>query len=152
MTWQQLRDSIYFIDGSLRDILVKGTTKEDWIAWADFVNSNYKTSCHVYETNLIEDKIDINYAFKCWKEIDNARLSATVYLNDIVIKCYFFTDEEIENDITPTEINSMSDHRVVVDYMLRMSDVLSKTVILTPENMPEIELVSVSNGIVTINI
>jgi hypothetical protein len=151
MNWQQLRDNIYYIDGSLRDILIKGTTKEDWIIWADYVNANYKTSCDVYETDIIEDKIDINNAFKCWEDIDSARLSATVYINDILIKCYFFDDEEIENDITPTEINSMADHQMVLDYMSGLSNVLNKTVILTPENRPEIELISVTENIVTIN-
>lgn len=154
MNWQQLRNNIYYIDGSLRDILIKGTTKEDWIIWTDFVNSNYKTACHVYETNLIEDKIDINKVFKYWEDINNASLAATVFINDILIKCYFFDDEEIENDITPKEINSIADHELVVEYMLRLSNVLDKTVILTPENMSEgeFELISVSKGVVTINI
>jgi hypothetical protein len=45
----------------------------------------------------------------------------------------------------------MADHQMVLDYMSGLSNVLNKTVILTPENRPEIELISVTENIVTIN-
>ncbi len=41
MDFQKLKDKIYYSDGSLRDIYVHNTTKEDWQIWADFVNKNY---------------------------------------------------------------------------------------------------------------
>ena len=153
MTWQQLRDNIYYLDGSLRDILIKDTTRDDWAIWVDFVNTEYKTALHIYETDVIEEKIDIKKVFKLWEDVHNVRLAATVFINEIKIQAYFFDEKEIENDITPKEINCMADHQMMVDYMIGLSNALDKTVILTPENMSEgeFEFISVTKGVVTIN-
>jgi hypothetical protein len=44
LSWENLKNKVYFLNGSLRDIYVRDTTKEDWQKWSDFVNANYKTS------------------------------------------------------------------------------------------------------------
>jgi hypothetical protein len=62
------------------------------------------------------------------------------------------TEEEIENDITPKEVNSLDDHNKLLEYMKGLSKVLNKQVILTPENQPNFILISVDNNIVKINI
>ena len=77
---------------------------------------------------------------------------ASVFIDNILVKSYFFTDEEIENDITPSEINSIDDYCKLIEYMSNISKILNKRVILTPENSPEIELVAVNEGVVTVNL
>jgi hypothetical protein len=153
MNWQQLRNNIYYLDGSLRDIYVHETTKDDWIKWADFVNQNYKVSFNPVGTNIVEDKIDINKAFEnCFNSEDGECSIATVFIDDILVQIYFFLEEEIENDITPVEINSVDDHNKLVNYLTGVSKALNKKVILIPESGPEEELISVYIDEVILNI
>ena len=134
MEWNQLRDNIYYVDGSLRDIYIQNTTKEDWILWANYVNNHYKISFFSASEDVSDDKINISKVFDYWNGEDDYCLSATIFLGNILVKIYFFSDAEIENNIKPNEINSIDDHLMVVDYMNRISILLGKKVILTPEN------------------
>ena len=151
MNWQQLQDEIYYLDGSLRDIYVDGTTRHDWIVWADFVNQNYKTSFYSHETDIKQDKINIHKAFEFWDRISEIGATATVFIDRIEINIHFFCEEEIENDITPTEICSIDDHLKLVDYIVKISKVLNKKVVLTPENSSKIELIAVNQEAITIS-
>jgi len=150
MDWQRLRDSIYYLDGSLRDIYIHRTTKEDWLIWSDFVNQNYKVSFYSYKTDVKQDKIDIYSVFEFWDSINESGATATVFIDQIKINVHFFSEEEIENDITPTEIDSIEDHTKLVDYMIKISKALDKKITLSPENSPEIELIAVNRKVVTI--
>ncbi|RKG36603.1 hypothetical protein, partial [Acinetobacter rongchengensis] len=69
-------------------------------------------------------------------------------VDDIQINNHFFTDTRIENDISPTEINSIQDHEKIISYMTNISKALNKTIILTPENEPETILIKVINDFV----
>lgn len=152
MDWQILKDKIYYWDGSWRDIYVHNTTKEDWQTWADFVNTNYRTSFHIYDTETRNDKVDLTKILDYWNGTKENCSTATVYIDDIQLNAHFFTDEEIENDITPNEINSLDDHNKLMDYMTRLSKVLNKTVVLTPENQSDFVLISVDKDEVKINL
>jgi hypothetical protein len=57
MEWKELKEKVYYLDGSLRDIYIHNTTKEDWKIWADFVNEHYRISHHFFETDTDENKI-----------------------------------------------------------------------------------------------
>ena len=149
MNWQTLKDKIYYLDGSLRDIFVLNTTKVDWQIWTDFVNENYKTSFYIYETETTNDKIDYSKMLDYWNGKTDSAAMTTVYLDNIIIKSYFFDDQEIENDITPTEFNSIEDHERLMKYMKGLSKALDKKVILTPENSQEIILLSVDKDEIT---
>ena len=152
MNWQALKDKIYYCNGSLLDIYVHNTTKEDWQIWADFVNQNYKTSFHIYDTDAREDKVDLNKILDYWNGKHDNCSTATVFLDDIQLNAHFFTDEEIENDISPNEFNSMADHDKLIEYMVGLSKLLDKRVILTPENNKEIVFVTVDKDKVEINL
>jgi hypothetical protein len=149
MNWQQLRDKLYYLDGSLRDIYVPCTTRYDWILWANYVNSKYKTSFYTYETEIREEKINADQVFQIWDGRHDNLSEASIFIDNILVKNYFFTDEAIENDVTPSQINSIDDHCKLIEYMSNISKILNKKVILTPENSPEIELVE---GVVTVNL
>ena len=151
MDFQKLKDKIYYSDGSLRDIYVHNTTKEDWQIWADFVNKNYRTSFHFYETQVKEDKVDISKIFDYWNGIHDNCSRASIYIDNIQINAHFFDDKEIENDISPKEINSIEEHNKLVDYMIGLSNALSKKVVLTAENEPNVVLISVDKDKVIID-
>jgi hypothetical protein len=108
MDWQKLEENIYYLDGSLRDIYIHGTTKEDWFVWSNFVNENYKTLFLNPENKEIEDKIDVTKAFEYLEYPDESRCNASVFIDDIQVQAYFFAEEEIENDITPEEIDQLT--------------------------------------------
>ena len=152
MNWQILKDKIYYWDGSWRDIYVHNTTREDWQIWADFVNKNYKTSFHIYATEVREEKVDLTKIFEYWSGTQENLSTATVYIDNIQVNAHFFTDEEIENDITPAEIKSIDDHNKLMNYMTNISKALNKTVVLTPENQADIVLISVDKDEIKINL
>jgi len=152
MDWQKLEENIYYLDGSLRDIYIHGTTKDDWFVWSNFVNENYKTLFFNSENKEIEDKIDVTKAFEYLEYPDKSRCHASIFIDDIQVQAYFFAEEEIENDIMPTEIKSIDDHIKLVDYMIKLSHLLNKKVILTPENTPEIALITVNYNDVKIDL
>lgn len=151
MDWQQLKDSIYYLDGSLRDIYVHGTTRNDWHVWADFVNQNYQISFYLSGTEIKSDGINIKKVFEYWDGINKNGLTATVFINGIKMNVHFFSENEIENDIVPAEIHSIEDHIKIINYLVQISKVLNKRITLTPENLPEVELIIVDQDDITIN-
>ncbi|RAJ92704.1 hypothetical protein LX87_05035 [Larkinella arboricola] len=152
MDWQQLKENVYYQDGSLRDIYVHHVTRKDWQLWADYVNTHYKTSVLIYETQAKTDTIDIGIAFAYWNRSHDNCSTASVYLDEIQVNIHFFRENEIENDLTPTEVKSVEDHNKVLAYMKEMSNVLNKEVVLTPENEPETVLISVNRDKTFINL
>ena len=74
-------------------------------------------SFHIYETETTKDKIDFSIILEYWMGKKDSSAMATVYVDNIVIKAYFFDDQEIENDITPTEFNSIDDHKRLMKIM-----------------------------------
>ncbi|MBE9667088.1 hypothetical protein [Mucilaginibacter boryungensis] len=143
MNWEQLRENIYFIDGSLRDIYIFDTTEKDWQIWVEFVNENYPVTFPNYDLATKQTQIDFNKVLKGWDDLDADRYTASVYLDGIKVNAHFFIESEIENDITPTEINSIDDHLKLLEYMKKVSTLLNKKVVLTPENMPNEVLIMV---------
>jgi hypothetical protein len=152
MDWQILKNKIYNCDGSYRDIYVHNTTKEDWQIWADFVNKTYKISFHIYDTEVKKDKVDLTKIFDYWNGTQENRSTATVFIDNIQVNAHFFIAEEIENDITPNDINSMDDHNKLMNYMTNLSKVLNKAVVLTPENEADFVLISVDKDEIKINL
>ena len=151
--WELLKENIYYRDGSLRDIYIRNTTKEDWKLWSEMVNSTYKITFFSGERNLSTDKIDIYEVYDYWDGKSDLCLTATILIGNIVVKAHFFSEEEIENDITPSDINSHDDHLLLVNYLRAISTALGKKVVLTPENYKastDMELITVDNGEVII--
>jgi hypothetical protein len=152
MEWQDLKSKIYYLDGSLRDIYVNNVTAADWQVWTDFVNKNFKTSFHIYDPGITTDKIDFSVVLDYWRGNRECCCMATVFIDEIIIKTYFFDSEQIENDLTPTEINSISDHEKLMNYLTELSKALDKQVILTPENDAENVLIAIDKDEVKTNI
>jgi hypothetical protein len=137
MNWKYLKEEIYFCDGSLRDIYVLNTSREDWQKWIDFVNGNYGIEFHYCDhkgNRLTSEKIISKYVFNSWDRINDFTNDVTIKIGDIIVKCHFFCEEEIENDIDPNEVKTIEDHYLVINYLKSISKILDKEVILTIEN------------------
>ena len=133
MNWKSLKENIYFEDGSLRDIYVLETTYKDWQKWADFVNEKYEVVFTDTETGLISDFIDMSTVKQFWDK-DESIKRAKIKVDDFQINCHFFTEFEIENDISPNEIKSLANHKALTEYLTEISKLLNKKVKLTLEN------------------
>jgi len=135
MDWNELRKSVYQIDGSWRDIYVLNTTRDDWRKWIEHVNATYKVTftAENYMDGVVSDRIDAGFIDYRWDE-ERYVACASVFFHHVQVNCHFFTDEQIENDIDPKEIKSMEDHLRVVHYMKSISTLLDKEVILAEEN------------------
>jgi len=134
MNWLAIKEEIYYRDGSWRDIYVLDTTWEDWRDWILLVNKTYEVTFYNGLTQQMEIGINTEAVHSYLTGKTDLTNSATIKLGAISIKCYFFTDEEIEIDIDPREIVSIEDHNRLIDYMTTVSICLNKSVIMTAES------------------
>lgn len=148
MNWAELKNKIYYCDGSLRDIYVLETNIDDNKQWTEFVNNVYKINWFNGLTQTYERQIDFGVVRGYLNREHDLCSRASIFVDKIQVNNHFFTDTRIENDISPTEINSIQDHEKIISYMVNISKALNKTIILTPENEPEAILIKVTNGFV----
>lgn len=143
MNWTELKQKIYYRDGSLRDIYILQTSNEDDKKWTDYVNKNYFIQWFngIKQTN--ENIIDFEVVEGYLNRKHDLCSSASVFIDKIQINNHFFSDKEIENDIDPRNVNNIQDHEKIIKYMSELSNLLDKTVILTPENEQETILIKV---------
>ena len=147
--WKNI-EWIFEKDGALRDIYVQNATISDWEKVVDLLNSEYKLTYGVYEDNLT-DKIDFGYVKTMFADEtgESETKSATIDLSGIVVKCFFFLENQIEFDINPTEIKTESEFNKITDFMKSVSSKLEKQITLCGENQPEFPLIKIDakNGI-----
>ena len=148
MKWTELKNKIYYWDGSWRDIYVLNTARHDWKIWVDYVNKNYPIDWFNGKTNTDEKKIDFNVIEEFWSGNLDLCSTAKIFIDKIQINAHFFDDTEMENDIDPREFNSFEDHEKLIKYMTDLSILLDKEVILTPENEHETVLFKVNKNVV----
>lgn len=148
MNWAELKNEIYYCDGSLRDIYVFDTNIYDNKKWTELVNNAYKINWFNSLTQTYEKQIDFGIVRGYLNKEHDLCSRASIFVDNIQINNHFFIDTKIENDISPTEINSIQDHEKVISYMMNISNALNKTIILTPENEPETILIKVINDFV----
>jgi hypothetical protein len=148
MNWTEIKEKIYYCDGSLRDIYILQTNMEDNKKWTDFVNEHYTVKWFNGLTQTDEKEIDFEVIKGYLNREHDLCSSASIFLDKIQINNHFFIDSEIENDISPKEINSLQDHERIISYMIGISKILNKPIILTPENEQGTILIKVTKDIV----
>lgn len=132
VSWEDLKQHVYYEDGSWRDIYVEKATREDWQNWADFVNANYPVV--FANANGQYDKIDMAEVRQFWDSNGETTMSMAIFqVGGIGVKCHFFGEIEIENDIDPSEIMSLATHLQLMEYLKGVSKLLGKEVVLTEE-------------------
>ena len=136
MIWGKIKKEIYYSDGSLRDIYVLDTNADNWSEWISYINENYKVRFTYFDSEgnkILKEKIIFEELLKYWKSFEYS-LDAEFVINEIIFKCYFFSEDEIEIDFWPSEVNSLEQHNSIIEYMKSISKLLKKEIILTPEN------------------
>jgi hypothetical protein len=143
MNWIDLKNNIYYCDGSLRDIYILDINKSDWKKWVDYVNNNYKVIWFNGLLSKDENQINFSVIDDYWEGKHDLCSTAKICINDFQINTHFFDDSEIENDIDPREFNSIDDHNKLIKYLIDLSTLLDKEIILTPENEQETVLLRI---------
>lgn len=138
-SWDSIKEEIYYEDGSLRDIYIFDTNKEDWRSWSNLVNEKFEVEFYNGRTQEIEDKINIEEVFNFWADQTGftETNSATIKLGEVLIKCYFFIASEIEDDIDPREVKTEENHKAIMEYLQQISKTLKKKVVVTSKMAEE---------------
>ena len=149
MEWGDLTTSIYFKDGSLRDIYVLNTCIDDWQKWIKFVNQNYAVEFYNRKTGDKFLNIDFNKVSEYWDGMNEDGVYASIDLGGFALKCYFTYRNEIENDFSPNEIKNLIDHNSLTKYLKSVSKILNKHIWVTTEMQKNEVLVDVFHDKVT---
>ncbi|CAA9200175.1 hypothetical protein [Flavobacterium collinsii] len=142
--WNEIK-WIFETDGSLRDIYVKNVKIEDWKILINYLNKNHIVKYGTTGENKEINKIDLEYLIHYLND-ETGELEAkiaSIIIDDIMINLHFFSIDEIELDIDPKEIYSFVNYRKILDFMVQLSELLDKPVILTGENQSEFPLINV---------
>lgn len=147
--WENIK-WIFEKDGSLRDIYVQNVEISDWEKLIELLNSKYKISYGNEEKNC-SNQIDLDYVKKMFAD-ETGKLEmkfGRIDLNGILIVCHFILEEQIEFDICPTEINSIHELNLILEFMKSVSKKLNKKITLCGEMEPEFPLIKIDtkNGI-----
>ena len=146
-TWKHLKANVYHWDGSWRDIYVQNCSQQDWIKWTNFINLHYKLNFYNPTTDNTEETINFDSIKDALENGDYVGSTVSFYIHeDIQVNVHFFDKNQIEHDIDPREFDSIEKHNLLLDYMKKISDLLSKAIILTEENHPEQIHIKVENG------
>ncbi|MFT5618510.1 MAG: hypothetical protein ACI85I_001745 [Arenicella sp.] len=145
ISWEAFKQKVYYSDsGILMDVLVLNTTLADWEIWVDFVNRNYRVEWYKMESEIPKERIDFGFVEKNLLGNATHANSAHIFTGKIQINSHFFWHEEIENDLDPREFKTIEEHYSLIEFLIKMSTVLEKEVIVTPENGREYILISVN--------
>jgi len=148
--WNKAKECVYYWDGSWRDIYVLDTTLDHWSKWIDLINEKYSVEFYNGQTQQVEPIIDKRAVFDYLKGESDLLNSATVEIGSVSVKCHFFTETEIENDIDPREVVTIEDHNRLVEYFVDMSKLLNKEVVITAENQRDIICMSVDKEVISL--
>jgi hypothetical protein len=132
--WKKIKEDIYLVDGSLRDIYANNINEDQWKKWVNYVNENYE----IQWGN--KNKIGFEIIKHNWKNNIMPDI-AKVFIKNIQINNHFFGD--FENDIDPQEINDIDDHNCIINYMKCISDIMDTVVYLSEENCRENYLIKI---------
>jgi hypothetical protein len=141
MEWNLLKEKVYFVDGTLRDIMVYNMNQQLWEKWIKYVNDEYSLEFRSFSNSLILNYIDINLVKDEWagKEF----FYAIIDINGISVRCYFNSINILEHDFYPQEVTTEQKHNELMQYLISSSKLLEKEIIITPEMQNEDILMSI---------
>jgi hypothetical protein len=128
----------FYRDGSLRDIYVFNTRLRDWANAAAFiVDQKYKVE---FSGAWAQPRFPSDIAKLFPKGPESELTVLAIELSGVEVNCHFFSPNEIEFDLDPAEVSDPSKLDGVFNFMKGLANAVGKDVVLTPENMPQIEI------------
>jgi hypothetical protein len=138
----EVLDKVFFNDGSLRDIYVVDVNLTDWQKFFNWICTS--TWDIVFYKDGHVSVYEETYVAHFFEEKENHSILMSININDVLVNCHFFSEDEIEFDIDPNEVKSKSEANAVFEFMKNISKILDKESILTRENSLEYPLVIVN--------
>lgn len=127
--WEQCRVD-FEPDGSLRDIYITPATIEDWRALYPLLESISGAEFMVNGvTQPLPVSIDHIFAIRS----SNSPM-LRLHLGFGVIVFHFFSPDEIECDIPPSDVRAQSELDALLGFVGKIGDATQKQVFITPEN------------------
>jgi len=124
-------------DEALRDILVYGTSSEDWDTFIAAVNDwEYPAEFTVGGQPRV---IPSSYA-EVVAEQQNDPTLLRLTVGSVLVHCHFFPGIEMEFDIDPRDVESHAEFNQLLGFIRRLGQLLDKYVVLTLENSPELPI------------
>jgi hypothetical protein len=122
-------------DGALRDIYVQGTSEADWQRVVNAVRAKELPWSYSEDGEHCPMPDSVDEIFNRRSHV--AILWAITPVSGIQINCHFFTSEEIEFDLTPTEIVGQPELDVVVEFVRLVGRASEKLASVCYENWPD---------------
>ncbi|MDR1545041.1 MAG: hypothetical protein LBS50_11700 [Prevotellaceae bacterium] len=141
MEWNLLKEKLYFVDGTLRDIIIEDMTWILWEKWIQYVNSKYSLQFKDFSNNINLNYIDINLIKECFDKTKS--YYAVISIHNISVRTYFNCVNILEQDFYPQEVINEQKHNEFIKYIIDCSVLLDKKIIITPEMQDEDVLMSV---------
>ena len=133
MNYEDVQNEFEF-DGAWLDIYVLDVTLDDWQKMLDYLRDSSYTAVYTFCGEESEWP-------KCLKVFDEEELrryglssEMTVDLGDVILKCHFFSEDEIEFDFDPGEVNNQITLERLFDFIRTLATLLQKPVVITPES------------------
>ena len=133
LNWETARHE-FDRDGSLRDLYAFETSDVDWDRFLRALRGWGFPVQFSIDGAPSEMPESARSAFEIRAQ---AAPLLVVDIGGIRLCCHFFTDEQLELDLDPSEVDSPSRLECLTAFMRRLGQALQRTVVLTPENCPE---------------
>lgn len=136
MDWKTVASEFAW-DGSLRDMYVFATSLAEWDQFLEALQVwGYATRFSIDG----EPAVLPQTATDAFEILQRAMPLLQIDLGGITLCCHFFTDEELELDLDPLEIDSPQKLALLTEFMRQLGRTLQRPVVVTPENSPEISI------------
>jgi hypothetical protein len=128
--WEIVRQE-FEPDGSLRDIYVLNTDLHDWEKALAFLKSSGNKL--EFSTGDTPASVPENVA-SIFNHNEIERSLLQIDLGEIILRCHFFSEDEIEFDLDPRNINDGRSFDRLLAFVKSLGETLGKAVIVTPES------------------
>jgi hypothetical protein len=128
---------VFYVDGTLRDIYVRGTSEHDWQILLDFLRASS------YPLEFLIDGEDQPIPKQAAGLFDLSRKAGiTLHIDPehLQINSHFFTPQEIEFNLDPKDFQNEQQVSRLLTFIRAIGCVLNKAIVLTPENCAEFPL------------
>lgn len=139
LLWDDVRKWFEPDHGLLLDAYIFGTTVADWQAFVDLVRS--RGWWFAYSEDRRPRRLPYRVEDILARRGEMAVLLQVRLVPEVLVNVHFFTDEEIEVDFAPEELQGQERLDLLCGFLRAVGRRLSKPVVLTPESAPDHPLI-----------
>jgi hypothetical protein len=133
VAWQQVEKD-FWPDGSLRELHVLECALSDWQRLWEYLLESALWVRFTVDGEVTQPPALVSEVFAFHEK---ASPGFNMNLSGIDIVCHFFTEEEIEFDLWPEDVQGEESWHSLQSFMVAVGDLLAKPVLLTMEGSSE---------------